>query len=335
MNRSIRKTALFVLGVGILAFSVQGAFAQSNDFFSNTILTGERSSGTDGKPGFNPCAGGTTVNSTTCSGAATPPLLDAANLLNLFPKLGPGAITDNMFGKVERPTGNAILACNAGAVFDANLLNCGNAKWDPSTQGQTIPTVGNILNAPMAANTSIDMASCAAGTTETACTSPSIDSSFHHTQLENAFVWNTSTSTPKAIPVNLANMEAIVTPLAATTCAAASGGTKAAVCGRDFMKETTALGTAGKSTVKLATSWAGEVLAADGTLQGTPTLNVNWESSIVQDDTFGGGGVFTQTLQGTFEYNNSPSGFPVTAYPNGQSFTLRSGNQSGFVETLP
>ena len=101
------------------------------------------------------------------------------------------------------------------------------------------------------------------------------------------------------------------------------------------MKETTALGILGKETVKLATNWQGEVLAADGTPQGTPLLNVNWESSIVQDDTFGGGGVFTQTLQGSFHYNDSITGiFPTTAYPNGQSATIRSANGSGFVESV-
>ncbi|WDT75808.1 MAG: hypothetical protein MPW16_00905 [Candidatus Manganitrophus sp.] len=58
MNRSIKKITLFFLGIGILALSVQGAYAQALDFFSNTQSLDLRSSGSDGAPGFNPCAGG-------------------------------------------------------------------------------------------------------------------------------------------------------------------------------------------------------------------------------------------------------------------------------------
>jgi hypothetical protein len=329
MNQSIKKTALFVLGLGILAFSVQGAYAQSNDFFSNTQSLDERSSGSDGKPGFNPCAGDPSPTSTSCLPTnGNIPLLHANNLGNsgtntagLFEKTGPGAITDNMFGIVERPANP--LQCEsvqgAGVLFNGvGSLNCGDGKFDPSTQNQTIPTAGTPLTGAMAVNTPIDMTSCGAGSTMGACAN---DPALHRSQVEEAFVWN-PTGFPVDLPVNTANMPTIIAAPAAKTCSGGSAGSPT-VCGQSSMIETTALGTTTTVVVSLAADWA---TTNTGGVMGAPP-DVNWESKIVQSEMMGGG-TFDQTLSGVFKYNN-PAIFPSTQYPNGQSFTIRAGGGSG------
>jgi len=338
MNRPIRMLTLFVLGIGILAFSAQGTHAQSIDFFSSTQSTDLRSSGSNGAPGFNPCAGGTTVNSTTCTGApvGAKPLLDpinlgdnATNTAGLFEKTGPGAITDNMFGIIERPASPLVCGAQGAGVLAGGVgsLNCGDGKFDPSTQNQTIPTVGTNLTGAMAVNSPIDMASCAAGSTLTACTNPSISASLHRTQVEDAFVWN-PTGSSVALPVNTANMPTIIAAPAAKTCAAGSAANPA-VCGQASMIETTALGTTTTVVVSLATDWA-TTNNASGVMGTAPT--VNWESKIVQSEMIGGG-TFDQTLSGSFIYNGSA--FPATQYPSGQSFTIRAGGGGTPIESIP
>lgn len=340
MNRSIKKTALFVLGIGILAFSVQGAFAQSKDFFSNTQSTDLRSSGSNGAPGFNPCAGGT-ATSTSCTGApaGAKPLLDAVNLgdtatntAGLFEQTGPGAVTDNMFGIIERPVnplkcggqGAGVLGGGSGIGSGPGSLNCGDGKYDPATQGQDIPTAGANLTAAMAVNTPIDMTSCSAGTTIGACGG---DASLHRSQMENAFVWNPTGSTV-ALPVNTANMPTIIAAPAANTCAAGST-TNPAVCGQQSNIETTALGTSTTAEVSLTASWS-TTNSSGGAMGTAPT--VSWESHIVQSEMIGGG-TFDQTLSGSFIYNTGS--FPNVQYPNGQGMTIRAGGGGVPVESIP
>ncbi|NKE72471.1 hypothetical protein [Candidatus Manganitrophus noduliformans] len=335
MNRPIKKITLFVLGIGILAFSVQGAYAQALDFFSNTQSLDKRSSGSDGAPGFNPCAGGTTQTTTECSGApgGSEPLLDALNLgdsvantAGLFEKTGPGAITDNMFGIVERPATPLVCGAQGAGVLAGGVgsLNCGDGKFDPSTQDQTIPTSGTNLTGAMAVNTPIDMTSCGAGSTMGACAN---DAALHRSQVEDAFVWNPTGSTVN-LPVNTANMPTIIAAPAAKTCAAGSAANPA-VCGQASMIETTALGTTTTVVVSLATDWATTNSAA-GAMGTAPT--VNWESKIVQSEMIGGG-TFDQTLSGSFTYNGSA--FTATQYPSGQSFTIRAGGGGTPVESIP
>lgn len=335
MNRFIKKIALFVLGIGILAFSVQGAYAQALDFFSNTQSLDQRSSGSDGKPGFNPCAGGTTVNSTTCTGApaGSKPLLDEINLGNsgtntagLFEKTGPGAITDNMFGIIERPASPLVCGAQGAGVLAGGVgsLNCGDGKFDPATQNQTIPTSGTNLTGAMAVNTPQDMTSCGAGSTMAACAN---DPALLRSQIEDAFVWNPTGSTV-TLPVNTANMPTIIAAPTAKTCAAGSAANPT-VCGQSSLIETTALGTTTTVVVSLAVDWA-TTNNASGTMGTAPT--VNWESKIVQSEMIGGG-TFDQTLSGSFIYNGSA--FPATQYPSGQSFTIRAGGGGTPVESIP
>lgn len=335
MNRSIKKMAQFVLSIGILAFSVQGVRAQSNDFFSNTQSLDLRSSGSNGAPGFNPCAGGVNPTSTSCTGApaGSEPLLDPINLGNgttagLFEKTGPGAVTDNMFGIVERPANP--LTCSgqgAGLLSGTGTLNCGHGKFDPSTQGQTIPTSGTLLTGVMAVNTPIDMTSCGAGSTMLACAN---NASLHRSQVEDAFVWHPIVNgSSETLPVNTANMPTIIAAPAAKTCLAPTVVGTIRVCGQASMTETTALGTATTVVVSLATDWATTNDTA-GTMGTAPTIN--WESKIVQSEMIGGG-TFDQTLSGSFIYNGTS--FPLTQYPNGQSFTIRAGGSGTPVESTP
>jgi hypothetical protein len=334
MNRSIKKFTLFVLGIGILAFSVQGAYAQALDFFSNTQSLDKRSSGSDGAPGFNPCTGDAGATSTSCSPTnGDIPLLHVNNIGNsgtntagLFEKTGPGAITDNMFGIVERPASPLQCGPQGAAILFGGVgsLNCGDGKFDPATQSQTLPTSGTNLTGAMAVNTPIDMTSCGAGTTMVACAN---NASLHRSQVEDAFVWNPTGSTV-ALPVNTSNMPTIIAAPAAKTCAAGSAANPA-VCGQASLIETTALGTATTVVVSLATDWATTNSAA-GVMGTAPT--VNWESKIVQSEMIGGG-TFDQTLSGSFLYNGGA--FTATAYPNGQSFTIRAGGGGTPVESIP
>lgn len=169
------------------------AFAQSNDFFSNTTLTNKRATqdGTNNdNPGFEPCAGdGTQLNggvncdgtgllsqtkitgtgitgasrfspttaqcqvvgsditvgnigSPLCGGVAGVVDTADAGKLATFTLLGPGAITDNMFGIISGGA-NTVCGAEGGGAAATDLLNCGNRRFDPLTQGQLIPTQGS------------------------------------------------------------------------------------------------------------------------------------------------------------------------------------------------
>lgn len=334
---SIKTGAMFLAATAILAFSAQGVFAQSNDFFSSTQSADLRASAaTPEAPGFDPCRGGTAgAGGSSCTGAgANKPLLDpinlgdtATNTAGLFAKLGPGAVTDNMFGVVERPA-NPQQCTTGGGTFGSNLLNCGEGKWDPSFQGQTIPPLGGaggaILTSAMATNTPIDMDS-GAGT-----------AAHMHSRVENGFVWN-PTASDVPVPVNLVGLTPIATTPAAQNCTGVTAGSGAArVCGQFFMNQDTALSATTSSVVNLSASWNTRAdTTTDGAMLGAPV--VAWESHIVQSE-FIGGGTFDQTLQGSFTYNGSatsPATFPSVQYPNGESFTNRSGGPGVIVETVP
>ncbi len=310
-----RGAVMLLAAIIISAFSFQGAFAQSQDFFSNTQSTDQRSNASDGKPGFNPCGNGVVAaGGLSCAGSTGAHLLSSANITT-FIKLGPGAVTDNMFGVVSgadasvtpRPT------TQCGVVTNASLagLNCGDLRFDPATQGQTIPTVGTNLTGVMTTNEPMDNNS-------------GIGAARHRSQFENGFVWN-PTTTPQTMPVNPANM-----PFAATanTCPAGTAANPA-VCGQQSLIETTALSGTQNSVVSQLASFNTTNNAA-GVMGTAPT--VSWRSSIVQDDVVGTGGAFTQTLEGSFVYNVGV--FDPVQYPTGQSFTLRSSG-TATTENLP
>lgn len=150
---------LVLLGIGWTA----NALAQTeSNFFSSTQSSGKLASGASGcptgatcvanQPGFNPTdlvkranpAATTTFTGVTPTGPA-PSVF--------FSQLGPGAITDNMFGVVSTTLSTNSTLCgnlpgdpNTGAGVLPNAvgpngssLNCGDLRFDPTSQGQTIP----------------------------------------------------------------------------------------------------------------------------------------------------------------------------------------------------
>jgi len=320
-----KSVGLFVFSVGLIAASFADSSAQTNDFFTNTQVTDERSDGSNNKPGFNPCVGGT-LTTTSCTGGT-------GLLTNIptFITLGPGAVTDNMFGRVSGAalgvsdavggTGNeadtAVTRCapglgdagfNGGALGGLNGLNCGNVRINPATQGQTIPTDGNNLTGALIGNNSGDMNSGSGA-------------NLHRSQMENAFVWN-PTGTNVVLAVTTGNMPTIggVAPTA-MTCVADTGPSpqnNPTVCGQQSMQETTGL--SGSTTVKvdLTTQWSTTNSAA-GSIGANPTIS--WRMHINQADVVGTGGAFDQEIEGSFLYNEAATTFATVQYPNGESFT--------------
>lgn len=314
----IKRLTLFVFSVMMISVSYSDVSAQTSDFFTNTQTSDSRSDGSNNNPGFNPCVGGT-LTATSCTGGT-----GLLTNMNAFRTLGPGAVTDNMFGLVAGAalgadgivggTGNntdtPVTRCAPGlgtAGSDPNGLNglnCGDVRINPAQQGQTIPTVGNNLTGAMDANNSADMNSGAGAT-------------LHRSQLENAFVWNPTASTV-TLTVTTANMPTIngVAPTA-DTCA---GGTAAnpRVCGQQSMQETTGLSASTTVKVDQTTSWSTTNTAA-GAMGPNPT--VSWRMHINQADVVGTGGAFDQEIEGSFEYNEALTTFPTVQYPTGESAT--------------
>jgi hypothetical protein len=288
----------------------------ANDFFSNTQSVDQRAAGgtsTTDAPGFNPCPGGTN-NGGICEGSNG--LLATSNLDTLFPSLGPGAITDNMFGIIAgvqpgaattnnfscagNGTGTATggtITISTGVLLNAGL-NCGDLHFNPGSQGQSLPAPTtpntNDLQNQFVSNTNFNLDSGA-------------DSTHVIFNLQNQFTW-----TPANTANTLANGSAV-----------------------QSMHQQTALraGTDGLQDVTITSNFTGSVSDANGVLQTNPV--VTWTSSISDPDMSGSGEGFTQNIGGTFNYNASI--FPVTQYPSGQTQTQRSQGltPSAGSESLP
>lgn len=161
---------LGVAAVLLLSLSEREGLAQAN-FFSSTQGTNARSTGSAGAcpacPGFGPQAlveqeqSFSNVGCVPSSGAG-------CNDVKNFSRSGSGSITDNMFGKISGAdpgpdgilgTGDDIPTTICGRQFGStglgslDGLNCGIERFDPGSQGQTLPTgansVGTLLNNPV------------------------------------------------------------------------------------------------------------------------------------------------------------------------------------------
>jgi len=325
-----------LLGTAILIFSLGPVHAQApgQDFLTNVTQTELRPlNATDGLPGFNPCGTGGNVagDGLSCvdAVAGTPAddngLLSGTNVLGikdvlgndtpgLFVKLGPGAVTDNMFGNVLKPVDPAkcggdgsSISTLVDSVSPANTvaLNCGNVRFDPATQGQLIPDRGNLLTSVMSSNATVDVFGVGASTD-------------HTSKMQNAFVWNPTTGS-----VNLPTGQA---------CAAKDGDAR--VCSFQSLDDVTTLGTVGKTaSVSLITSWTTgqtETITAAGVVSSLMTdaqPTITWSSIIKQAEMGGTGGDFEITTSGSFKYNVPISGtdfFPMTQHPTGLSFADQS-----------
>jgi len=170
-------------------------FAQASDFFTNTQGIDSLSTGSGGAcptcPGFNPDllirhsgsdpdgAGPITFS---LSISTTAPSLGGTVTGPFFNQLGPGAVTDNLFGAISDP-GSDPAQC--GATAGLTGLNCGDLRFDPASQGMTIPTdpAGDVLVSHISAPNMFS-----------ADFNPSTDdhSGF---EVKNRFIWSRTTST--------------------------------------------------------------------------------------------------------------------------------------------
>lgn len=292
--------------------------SEAADFFTNSQTTDQRSNGTDGNPGYNPCVGGV-LSVSACTGGT-----GMLTHIPTFITLGPGSVTDNMFGLVSGAALGALGAVG-GTGFNVDTavtkcapgfgtsggdpnglrgLNCGDVRINPGQQGQTIPTTGTNLTAALISNVSMDMNS---GT----------GASLHHSQIEGGFIWNPTLSAV-TLPVTPANMPTVAGIIPTADSCAAGTALNPSVCGQQSMQETTGLSATTTVKVDQVTSWSTTNSAA-GTMGPNPT--VSWRMRINQADVVGTGGAFVQELSGSFEYNGLGATFPSTQYPDGESFT--------------
>ncbi len=344
-TRSIERIVPFVLAIGVFIFSVEGVFAQSNDFFSNTQSNEQRATATTpNAPGFDPCrGGGGAMSATNCDSAAA--LLSAANVSTNFVIAGPGAITDNMFGRVSgaalgasgavggagTEVDTAITKCapgfgtggfdNAPVVGDPlRGLNCGDLRLAPDIQGMAIPSGSNTLGtgSAMTATTPLTLPFSGAA------------NAFTDFTITNIFVQNpTGAQVQIDSPANLCNPNT--------------------QCGKQSITQNTftggASGTSGSpglTTNQRVVFTSDFAVGLSGATQGVPTTSVsgfavNWTSSIRQPDMINTDNtvtaLFTQDIQGVFTFGAGT--FDPVQYPNGPSQTIRSTGSGTPNETLP
>jgi hypothetical protein len=333
-----------MLGVSLLILQGGGTvWAQAVDYNLNTQMidlrsTGNASGGTgsDLNPGFNPCAGGTRTAAGTCDGGTG--LLKPSNLNTLFPSLGPGAVTDNMFGLITAATvgscattgtgGTAVTLSDPSGLVSG--LNCGDLHIDAASQGVVIPAANNTTtpindltaafttNTPFTANFSANP-NCG---TASDCTvsSGDLQTPGHAAfELTNTFTW-TPTSSSSADVTGTQTMHQ-VTALNATSPNTIGGPTPAG-------STTPPVGT-GDQEVKVTTTFTNSSDANGGF--SSPT--VQWTSFIKDPDMSGSGPGFTQDISGSFVYNvpTTTFGCPESAstqgcsqYPSGSTQTQRS-----------
>ncbi len=285
-----------IMAMGVLSF-VHLSWAVDPNV--NTQSTDVRSDGSNGNPGFNPCLGGTRDANGVCGGAVNAAALLSPANLTMFTTLGPGAVTDNMFGIIEQDATPG--TCGTGAV-GSNDLNCGDARFNPSQQGQSSLTAADnslTTTAPVDMNNTLSADFCANAGTDCQDSVPAQVTAAHTGfNVVNNFSWD---------------------QLSTTTAAVVSSQT---------MEQVTALKTTGIGTFAAPGSGDQRVLlttAFTTTSSNNPATGgaatVTWTSLIEDPDQSGTGtGKFTQTLSGSFVYNGSVS-FPAVQYPNGQSQT--------------
>lgn len=156
---------LLILFVSQAYILVGRGSAQTSDFFSNTRRLGQVSTGSAGScplcPGFNPTLSDGLlkhVDIGQCPEANLSPCKPP-----FFSRLGPGAVTDNMFGHVSSATrepgvdgllgtaDDTFSRCGLLQATQSTLsetlsgLNCGNLRFDPVTQGMTLPSGNNSM----------------------------------------------------------------------------------------------------------------------------------------------------------------------------------------------
>lgn len=313
--KKISATAL-LLG-GVLWLAGTEAQAQGVDFNISTQLTDLRSDGTNNNPGFNPCRGGDRSAAGVCGGAVTAngaatALLDPDNLQTVFPSLGPGAVTDNMFGIISGPDATGIAVTSCGKTSNGALagLNCGDLRFDPASQGQNLPALTpNTLVTPAGGldmNTQFIADFCPGPTVGADCTGGTV-AAHAGFNLVNNFNFKTL-----------------------------AGGLTAETSGTDNIRQVTALKTTGIGTqvdpgtgdqIFVAnTTWATTAAnpSSNDPATGPTNLTVTWRQEITDPDQSGtGSGAFTQVIEGSFVYQGTSPAISAQ-YPSGKTQTERS-----------
>lgn len=327
------STVLPLLLAGIL--TVNGTEAQAVDFNMNTQLTDLRSDGTATgaglNPGFNPCRGGTRSSAGVCGGAlvvdsSALALLDPDNLQTVFPSLGPGAVTDNMFGIVSGQDASAtpipVTACGKvtnNVMTAANALaglNCGDLRFDPSSQGQTtLTTSANTLVTPVAG---LNMNSQFVADFCPGPAGPPTDCSDGGGTPAQVIAAHTGFNV-----TNNFNFKALT-------------GTTSEVTASQSMRQVTAVKTAnigtqaapgtGDQLVEISANWATTPAnpSSNNPATNPSNLTVSWTQNISDPDQSGtGSGSFTQNIAGSFVYNGTAAAVSAQ-YPSGRTQTERS-----------
>lgn len=332
MNIIIKTLALPSLLLGGVLL-IGGEAAAQVDFNMNTIQTDLRSDGSNNNPGFGPCSGGTRSATGTCtlpSGGAITALLDPDALQTLFPSLGPGAVTDNMFGIISGAdatpvgSGGPIPTTSCGKITNASLagLNCGDLRFDPASQGQsTLTTDANTLvtPSPLTMNNQLIADFCNGSGTD--CDP---DGAGPLTRVTAAHVgFNFANNFSFQVVNGTSSTTSGATNMLQVTAVKASGiglGTKAGA------------GT-GDQVVEVNASWTGGT-SSNNPAVGPAGLSIAWSQFLSDPDQSGtGSGAFTQDIAGTFSYNAN-LGVISAQYPSGQTQTQRSAGLTVGAETL-
>ncbi len=360
----VRLVYVIVISPIFFLYPLQG-WSQTSDFFSNTQSTSKLATGpspcpsdatcTANSPGFNPSA--LILHSGTDPDLLAGPISFSLNVNGVdvtgteiaphFSRLGPGAITDNMFGMISAASdpvrcgqddGNGIRPDEVDA--GGNSLNCGDLRFDPASQGMTIPAfpAANILESVIFSPATF------LGDSNTPNLNFGTTSDLHASlDLKNRFIWNNTTTSITDVDLTVA-------------CTA---GTVACVGSKQREKEViavsgTAFGTladpgpvgagiGGEQVFDQTSEW--QITGSTATFFIPPTIN--WTQRI-QNPVFGDNidGVIdlnfanrefdTSTISGSFTYNAGT--FPTTTLPMMSSSSAASpctGAPVGNCTTIP
>lgn len=299
-----------------LVFYPLQAWGQTQDFLSNTQGIDRLSTGSAGAcpncPGFNPDRlirhsgadpDGDGPVSFTQTITTTAPSLGGSVTGTFFNQLGPGAVTDNMFGIVSS-AGSDPAKC--GTATGLTGLNCGDIRFDPSSQGMLLfsgtDTLSSMISDP---GTLSDFF-------------PSTDD---HTgfDLRNHFIWSRTTA-----PLSLGDLS--VTCTAATFTCVGSGQQIRQVTPLQVASNPTtdnlAVGPVpagtlnapggGEQLFNLTTTWS--LVRSSGTSFGFPTVSWSLQFNDPIRDDNNQSRMESGVITGSFIYNN-PSTFPTVTIP--------------------
>ncbi|MFQ5598149.1 MAG: hypothetical protein ACE5GK_08865 [Nitrospiria bacterium] len=289
----------------ILSLSLTNAWSQTTDFFTNTQGIDRLSTGSGGScptcPGFNPDflirhAGtdpdGAGPISFSQSISTTAPSLGGTPTV-FFNQLGPGAVTDNLFGAISDP-GTDPAKC--GTTAGLTGLNCGDLRFDPTSQGMTIPTTpaADVLTSHVFSPSTF--------------TGDFFPSTNDHTgiDLKNRFIWSRTTATLTDVDLSV-------------TC---TTGTFTCVGSKQREHQVTALVSGASGT--LAAPGSGEqdfdqtvdwnITNSSGSTFSAPTITWTLQFNDPIRDDNGNARLQSSLMSGSFTYNGDPI-FPSVTIP--------------------